>query len=218
MGGCRTGRREERNSPQEHGASVRLIVGLGNPGREYQGTRHNVGFEAVDRLGARLRVEIDKRKFGGLLGQGTCESQRVLLLKPLQYMNCSGQVVATTTGFYKVGPADVLVITDDMALEPGRIRLRARGSSGGHNGLADIIEKLGTDGFARLRIGIGAPAAQVARDYVLSRPPAEERARLDEAIGRAVEAALCWLEEDLETAMNRYNVKTKDETQMENES
>jgi len=196
---------------------VRLIVGLGNPGREYQGTRHNVGFETVDRVGDRLHVEIDKRKFGGLVGQGTCGSQRVLLLKPLQYMNCSGQVVATAAGFYRLSPADLLVVTDDMALEPGRIRLRAQGSSGGHNGLADIIEKLGTDGFARLRIGIGA-ATQVARDYVLSRPPAEERGRLDEAIDRAVEAVLCWLDQGIETAMNRYNVKAKDETQTENES
>jgi len=196
---------------------VRLIVGLGNPGREYQGTRHNVGFETVDRVGDRLHVEIDKRKFGGLVGQGTCGSQRVLLLKPLQYMNCSGQVVATAAGFYRVSPADLLVVTDDMALEPGRIRLRAQGSSGGHNGLADIIEKLGTDRFARLRIGIGA-ATRVARDYVLSRPTAEERTRLDEAIDRAVEAVVCWLDEGIETAMNRYNVKAKDETQTENES
>jgi len=217
MGACGTGRREERNNPEEQRAGVRLIVGLGNPGREYQGTRHNVGFETVDRLGARLQVEIDRKKFGGLLGQGACGSRRVLLLQPLQYMNCSGQVVATAAGFYRVSPVDMLVVTDDMALEPGRIRLRAQGSSGGHNGLADIIEKLGTDRFARLRIGIGA-ATQVARDYVLSRPPAEERVRLDEAINRAVEAALCWLDEGIETAMNRYNVKAKDETQTENES
>ncbi|HEV57612.1 MAG TPA: aminoacyl-tRNA hydrolase [Phycisphaerales bacterium] len=217
MGACWTDRRERRDGLDEHRAGVRLIVGLGNPGREYQGTRHNVGFETVDRVGDRLHVEIDKRKFGGLVGQGTCGSQRVLLLKPLQYMNCSGQVVATAAGFYRVSPADLLVVTDDMALEPGRIRLRAQGSSGGHNGLADIIEKLGTDRFARLRIGIGA-ATRVARDYVLSRPTAEERTRLDEAIDRAVEAVVCWLDEGIETAMNRYNVKAKDETQTENES
>ncbi len=217
MGACWTDRREGRDGLDEHRAGVRLIVGLGNPGREYQGTRHNVGFETVDRVGDRLHVEIDKRKFGGLVGQGTCGSQRVLLLKPLQYMNCSGQVVATAAGFYRVSPADLLVVTDDMALEPGRIRLRAQGSSGGHNGLANIIEKLGTDRFARLRIGIGA-ATRVARDYVLSRPTAEERTRLDEAIDRAVEAVVCWLDEGIETAMNRYNVKAKDETQTENES
>ena len=198
---------------EESMTDAKLLVGLGNPGRAYRGTRHNVGFETVERLGEQLQVKIEKKKFGGLLGQGAYRGQRLLLIKPQQYMNCSGQVVATAVGFYKLPVENVLVITDDMALEPGRIRLRAQGSSGGHNGLADIIEKLGTDRFARLRIGVGAVAGTVARDYVLSRPSADDRARLEDATHRAAEAALCWLVEGVETAMNRYNVKPNSETQ-----
>jgi len=185
---------------------LKLVVGLGNPGRAYAGTRHNIGFEVVDRVAAALETPVKKKKFGGLVGEAVYGGRKVLLVKPQEYMNCSGQVVATVAGFYRLASSDVLVVTDDMALEPGRIRLRAQGSSGGHNGLADIIAKLGTERFARLRIGIGA-ADRVARDYVLSRPSSEQRARLDAAVGRAAEAVLCWLREGIDAAMNRYNVR-----------
>ena len=122
-------------------AEVKIIVGLGNCGREYDGTRHNAGFEVVDLLAERLGVEVKKKKFGGIIGEGFFDEGKVLLLKPQQYMNRSGQVVATVAGFYKVNNEDIIVVTDDMALEPGRIRLRAKGSAGGHNGLQDIISK-----------------------------------------------------------------------------
>lgn len=127
-------------------------------------------------------------------------------------MNCSGRAVLATMAFYKVRPSDVLVITDDMALEPGMIRIRAQGSSGGHNGLADILATLGRDDFIRLRIGIGSSPTPATRDYVLSRPSGEDRTRIREAMEQAIEAVLCWIHSGIEAAMNRYNVRKKNET------
>jgi PTH1 family peptidyl-tRNA hydrolase len=184
---------------------TRLIVGLGNPGKEYARTRHNAGFAVIDSLAKSLAIEITAKKFGGLLGLGQYQDKKLILVKPQQYMNRSGQVVATVMGFYKLSPADVMVVADDMALEPGVIRLRAKGSAGGHNGLADIIDKLGTEEFARLRVGIGKNAFPDARDYVLSEPSKEEKSLIAEGIEKAHQALLCWLSDGLEKAMNRYN-------------
>jgi PTH1 family peptidyl-tRNA hydrolase len=133
------------------------------------------------------------------------------LLKPWRYMNRSGQVVATAVGFYKLDLKDIIIVTDDLALEPGRIRIRAKGSAGGHNGLADIIEKLGTSEFARCRVGIGNKTGEFDQDqvdYVLGRPTKEQKALLDEAIIKARDAVLCWVENGIETAMNKYNSNT----------
>ena len=123
---------------------MKMIVGLGNPGKKYAETRHNVGFRVIDMLGGVLGVEVNKNSFGGHLGKGEYAGGQVLLFKPMQYMNLSGQPVADAIGFYKIDLKDVLVVLDDMWLEPGQIRLRANGSAGGHNGLADVVEKLGT--------------------------------------------------------------------------
>ena len=186
-------------------AEVRMIVGLGNPGSEYTGTRHNAGFEAIDILADRLGTGVKKKKFGACFGETVFSGKKLILLKPQLFMNNSGEPVAAAAAFYGLEPDSLLVITDDMALEPGRIRIRAQGSSGGHKGLEDIIEKLGTDRFGRLRIGIGLPDRQTAEDFVLARPPEEERKLIADATQKANEAALCWAEYGTETAMNRFN-------------
>jgi peptidyl-tRNA hydrolase, PTH1 family len=182
-----------------------LIVGLGNPGKEYARTRHNVGFAVVDSLAGQLGIEVTAKKFGGLIGQGRYEDKKLIVVKPQQYMNCSGQVVASVLGFYKLAIGNIMVIADDMALEPGVIRLRGKGSAGGHNGLADIIEKLGTDEFARLRVGIGKSAFPDARDYVLGEPSKEEKELIAKGIKNAHQALLCWLTDGLEKVMNKFN-------------
>ena len=182
-----------------------MVVGLGNPGDEYVGTRHNVGFRVIDSLAETLKIKVRKKKFGAVFGQGEFADKKLILLKPRQFMNRSGQAVATAVGFYKLGVSDLLVITDDMALEPGRIRIRAKGSAGGHKGLTDVIEKLGTDSIGRLRIGIGQSGNEVAEDFVLDKPTETERPLLDEAIGRGREAVLCWVEYGIEAAMNEFN-------------
>jgi len=189
---------------------VKMVVGLGNPGDEYVDTRHNAGFRVIDSVAKMLGIDVKDRKFGACLGHGEFAGKKLILLKPMRYMNCSGQVVATAVGFYKLVLGDLLVISDDMAIEPGRIRIRARGSAGGHNGLADVIEKLGTEDVNRLRIGIGqcgssATGSEAAEDYVLDKPLEVERPLLDEAISRAREAVLCWVEQGIEAAMNNFN-------------
>lgn len=188
-------------------ADVRMIVGLGNPGTEYVGTRHNVGFEVIDLLGEKFGADVRKKKFGGLFGECVFGDTKVLLLKPQQYMNRSGQVVATAAGFYKLGLENIIVVTDDMALETGRIRIRQKGSSGGHNGLGDIIEKLGSSEFARLRIGIGASGRVVSRDYVLGKPRGEDVEQIEKAVGRSCEAVVCWIRNGLNETMNTFNVR-----------
>lgn len=184
---------------------IKMVVGLGNPGNEYVGTRHNTGFQVIDSLAEALKVEVKKRKFGARLGFGEFAGKKLILLKPWQFMNRSGQAVATAVGFYKLGLSNLLVVTDDMALEPGRLRIRVKGSAGGHNGLADVIEKLGTENFSRLRIGIGPSGKEDAVDFVLDKPTKAERLSLDEAIERAREAVLCWLEYGIEVTMNKFN-------------
>jgi len=184
---------------------VKMVVGLGNPGDEYVDTRHNAGFRVIDSVAKMLGIDVKDRKFGACLGHGEFAGKKLILLKPMRYMNCSGQVVATAVGFYKLVLGDLLVISDDMAIEPGRIRIRARGSAGGHNGLADVIEKLGTEDVNRLRIGIGQCGSETAEDYVLDKSLEVERPLLDEAISRAREVVLCWVEQGIEAAMNNFN-------------
>jgi len=180
---------------------------LGNPGAEYVGTRHNAGFDVIDGLARQLGVDVKKKKFGGLVCRCGLDERTLILLKPQQYMNRSGHVVATATGFYKLSLEDVIVVTDDMALEPGRIRIRSKGSSGGHNGLQDIIARLGGSEFARVRVGIGQSAEQDAADYVLGRPGEQERHLIAEAVQRAREAVICWVKEGIDVAMNKFNVR-----------
>lgn len=194
-------------------AEVRMIVGLGNPGAEYADTRHNVGFDVVDSLARQLGIEAGKKKFGALFGQGELDGIGLMLIKPQRYMNRSGQVVATAAGFYKLGPEDIVVVTDDLALEPGRIRFRTKGSSGGHNGLKDIIAKLGTEGFARIRVGIGQSVTEAAEDYVLTKPSAEDRELIGQAVEKAAQAVICWIKEGPGEAMNRFNMQKTNEGQ-----
>jgi PTH1 family peptidyl-tRNA hydrolase len=186
-------------------AEIKMVVGLGNPGKNYAATRHNIGFRVINLLAETLKIEIRKRKFGARFGQGRLADKNLILFKPWQFVNQSGQAVATAMGFYKLALSDLLVIIDDMALPPGRIRLRAKGSAGGHNGLADIIEKLGSENVARLRIGIGRSSRQVDYDYVLDKPTNQEKPLLDEAIQKARDAATCWIQYGIQTTMNKFN-------------
>jgi PTH1 family peptidyl-tRNA hydrolase len=193
------------------GASMKLIAGLGNPGSKYDDTRHNVGFRVVDALAERFGEKVRRKKFNALTEEVHAEDTKLLLMKPQDYMNRSGHAVATAAGFYKLGPADVLVVTDDMALDVGRLRIRAKGSAGGHNGLKDIIARFGSDDFARLRVGIGDSGRMDSADYVLSRFSAEERAIVDNAVQTAVDAICCWLRDGVDIAMTRYNAKNDDD-------
>ena len=189
-------------------SDMKIVVGLGNPGNEYTYTRHNTGFKVIDSLAEALKIEVRKRKFGARLGTGEFAEKKLILLKPWKFMNLSGQVVATAVGFYKLDLNNLIVVTDDLALDPGRIRLRAKGTAGGHNGLADIIEKLVTNEFARCRVGIGSTIEEVSQnqvDYVLSKPNENQKVILEKAIDRARDAILCWIEYGIETAMNKFN-------------
>ena len=184
---------------------MRMIVGLGNPGDEYADTRHNTGFKVIDSLAETVGIKVRRRKFGARFESVEFAGKKLILLKPWQFMNRSGQAVATAAGFYKINIRYLIVVTDDMDLEPGRIRLRYKGSAGGHNGLADIIQKLGTNEFARCRIGIGRSAEADTVGYVLDKPQEDEKPLLTEAIERARNAVLCWIEYGIETAMNKFN-------------
>ena len=198
---------------------MRLVVGLGNPGKEYAGTRHNIGFEVVDHLAARLGFtgsasEFDRQarsKFDGLALDGAVYlpgggGGKVLLLKPATYMNLSGRSVQAAMAFYQLAPADVLVVLDDLALPAGKIRLRPGGSDGGHNGLKDIQRALGTSQYPRLRLGIDAPPQFVpGRDYVLGRFSEAQREPVRQSIARACDAIVTWVDKGLERAMSAFN-------------
>jgi peptidyl-tRNA hydrolase, PTH1 family len=185
---------------------MKLIVGLGNPGRKYEQTRHNVGFVALDRLAGRFADGPARQKFDGLVAEATIANQRVLLLWPQTMMNRSGRSVGAALAFYKLEPADLLVVCDDFNLPLGKLRFRSQGSAGGQNGLDDVITRLGSEEFGRLRIGIGpVPDEWDPVDFVLGRFDAGEREVIDEAIGRAAEGVACWLADGVDACMNRYN-------------
>ncbi len=184
-----------------------LIVGLGNPGDKYDGTRHNAGFLAVDALADKGQFRISRVKFKALTAQGSVGGQGALVMKPTTYMNLSGEAVGEAARFYHIPPANVLVISDDVDLPLGKLRLRTGGSAGGHNGLKSIIQHLGTDQFPRIKIGVGGkphPDYDMA-DWVLGRLQGEDRKVLDEAAERAAEAAACLLKDGPQKAMNRFN-------------
>jgi PTH1 family peptidyl-tRNA hydrolase len=198
---------------------MRLVVGLGNPGSDYVGTRHNIGWEVVDRLAQRLAWiakpeefnRVAKSKFDGLCMDGTVPlhsggSERLLLLKPTTYMNLSGRAVIAAMGFYQLAAGDVMVVLDDLALPCGKLRIRPGGSSGGHNGLKDIERVLGSNEYPRLRIGIDPPPPRVpGKDYVLGKFTAEQREKIDPAIDRSVSAIVMWMENGITGAMNQFN-------------
>lgn len=185
---------------------MKLIVGLGNPGRRYEGTRHNVGFAVLAGLARRLGLSRPKSRFQGEVLEGELEGEKVLLLGPLTYMNQSGGSVLAARDFHKLPNEDLLVVCDDLSLPLGKLRFRARGSSGGQKGLADVVRRLGTEEFARLRIGIGAPPeGWDPADFVLARFAADELPVIREATAEAVEAVGVWVREGIEFCMNRYN-------------
>ena len=183
-----------------------LIVGLGNPGREYEKTRHNAGFRALDILADKLGCKVDKAKFQGMYGQVTYKGRKLLLLKPLTYMNLSGRSVLQLSAFFHVPPQNIIVLFDDISLEPGRLRIRKDGSAGGHNGIKSIIAELGSQDFPRVKIGVGAkphPDFDLA-DWVLSAFSAQEEKALQPALERAADAALAIVELGIPEASNRY--------------
>lgn len=185
---------------------MKLVVGLGNPGREYAPTRHNLGFWVLDRLARTLRIRVARWAHGGLCGEGEVGGEKVALLKPQTFMNRSGLSVASAADRYALTPTDILVIHDDLDLELGRLRLRPQGGPGGHNGVRSVIESLGTEAFPRLRIGIGRPPeGWEAATFVLNPFEPEEKAIVDRTVALAAEAAETFLREGLEAAMNRYN-------------
>ena len=188
---------------------MRLVVGLGNPGIEHQGTRHNAGFEVLDRLARRYGDPpggAAKARFAGLLVEARIGDERVLLLKPTTFMNLSGASVLEAVRFHKLDAAtDLLVVTDDFSLPCGAMRLRGQGGDGGHNGLADITRRLGTDKWARLRIGIDPPGRIPTESYVLGVFTPAQRTQLDPGLDEAADAVACWATEGLEAAMNRFN-------------
>ena len=184
---------------------MKLFVGLGNPGKKYEHTRHNMGFEVIDLFSDLSQIDVDKEVFHGVMGRGEVFDETVMLFKPMTYMNLSGTAVREVINYFKIPLEDVIIIFDDMALEPGKIRLRLEGSSGGHKGMQNIIDNLGTTDIKRIRIGIGEPEDNDDIDFVLSKPLKEERPLIDEAIKNAVEALKETLKSDFDRAMNKFN-------------
>jgi PTH1 family peptidyl-tRNA hydrolase len=192
---------------------VKLIVGLGNPGQEYRETRHNVGFMVADLLVSRWRVDNQWReKFDALQIKTMVGEEAVIVAKPLTFMNLSGQSVAATAGFFKIEPADVFVITDDVALPLGRLRARRDGSAGGHNGFKSIIQQLGTQAFPRMRVGVGrGDGDRDLSNHVLGRFEASERDTVSAALLRAAEASEMFIADGIERVMNAFNAATEKE-------
>ncbi len=188
-----------------------IIAGLGNPGKRYENTRHNVGFDAIDELVDRYRIPGSGVSHKAMVGKGIMEGQKVLLAKPLTYMNLSGEAIRGLVDYYKIDPeTELLVIYDDISLEPGNIRIRKKGSAGGHNGIKSIIAQLGTQNFQRIRIGVGEkPKNWDLADYVLGTFGKEDRPLVEEAIGNAAEAAAMIVQGKIDEAMNRFN-RTKE--------
>ena len=197
---------------------MKLVVGLGNPGREYVGSRHNVGFEVIDRVAEKLgwirpgdfdrvaKAKFDGLMFDGAVGRAGGESERLILLKPTTYMNLSGRSVQAAMSFYQLEPADLMIVLDELALPCGTIRIRGSGSDGGHNGLRDIQRALGTTQYPRMRVGIDPPPPPVAgRDYVLGRFTAEQRKAIEPALDRAAGAIVTWVDKGISAAMNQFN-------------
>ena len=183
---------------------MKLIVGLGNPGREYSQTRHNCGFRVIDSFADAAGVDIDKEDFKGVYGRFKHEGEDIILFKPLTMMNLSGTAVQEITHFYKIKSEDILVVYDDMAIEPGTIRLRLDGSSGGQKGMQNIIDNLGTESIKRIRIGIGEPKFN-SIDWVLGKPEGEDKIKIDNAIERATKAIREFLIHDFQNAMSKFN-------------
>ena len=190
-----------------------IIVGLGNPGREYQNTRHNIGFQVIDAIAEKNNISVKEKKYKALIGKGVVAGQKVLLVKPQTYMNLSGESVREVIDYYKIDEKEeLIVISDDISLDVGQIRIRKKGSAGGHNGLKNIILHLGHDQFERIKMGVGEkPQGYDLADYVLGHFTQMEQEILQDSIARALQAVETIMTEGVDQAMNRYNQKNKAE-------
>lgn len=186
-----------------------IIAGLGNPGRKYENTRHNMGFLTIDKIAEELGIKVDKIKFKALVGEVNFSGQKVMLVKPQTYMNLSGQSVREIMNFYKLPIENLTVIYDDIDIPTGSVRIRKSGSAGTHNGMRDIIYNLADSGFPRIRIGIGSDRRGDLADYVTGGFTKEEVPLLEDAVTRAAAAALSIVEDGVDRAMNKYNVREK---------
>lgn len=187
---------------------MKLIAGLGNPTAQYAGTRHNVGFDVIDRLSGEYNIAVGTAKYKGLCGKGRIEGENVVLLKPMTYMNLSGESIVAAANYYRILPEDILVIYDDINLDLGRLRIREKGSAGGHNGMKHIIAQLATDEFPRIRVGVGMkPPGMEMVDYVLSHFLKTEREAVEGAYDKACRAVALIAAGDIAKAMNQYNGK-----------
>lgn len=187
-----------------------LIVGLGNPERKYEGTRHNVGFEAIDAISKKYGIEVNHKEHKGIVGKGIIDGKKVILVKPQTYMNLSGECVYELTEYYNVDPTtELIVISDDVSLSTGNIRVRKKGSAGGHNGLKNIIGLLDTNEFPRIRVGVGECENGDMVAHVLGHYNEEDRERVNDSFDKVIGAMELFLAGDLDSAMNKYNVKEK---------
>lgn len=190
-----------------------IIAGLGNPTKQYEGTRHNAGFEVIDRLSEKYNIDVTTKKHRALIGKGGIAGQKVILAKPQTYMNLSGESIRSLLDYYKIDEEqELLIIYDDISLNPGQIRIRAKGSAGGHNGIKNIIAHLGSQVFPRIKVGVGEkPRGRDLADYVLGHFSKEEKVLMEEGYDNAVHAAEMIVSGSVESAMNEYNRKKKEE-------
>jgi peptidyl-tRNA hydrolase, PTH1 family len=185
---------------------MKLIIGLGNPGKQYEETRHNVGFKVIDDLSSELQIPLDKSKYNGVYGVGHSAGEKIILVKPLTYMNLSGECVRPLMDFYDIDVEDIIVIYDDLDIPVGKIRIRTKGSAGGHNGIKSMIQHLGTQEFKRIRIGVDRPNnGMKITDYVLGLFNPEEKAGIDQSIKQSTKACEKWLTTEFLQVMNEFN-------------
>lgn len=183
-----------------------LIVGLGNPEEDYSKTRHNMGFNVVNKIAKKYGIEINKKKFDSLYGEGIIENEKVILLKPQTYMNLSGKAIIQVVNFYKIPLENICVIYDDMDIEPGLIKIRKKGGAGSHNGMKSVVAELNSENFARIRVGIGTPKFKDdSINYVIGAIPEEEIKVLDEGTTKAADAMIAILKDGIDNAMNKFN-------------
>lgn len=189
-----------------------IIAGLGNPSKEYEGTRHNAGFQVIDRIAEKYNISVDAKKHRALIGKGMIAGQKVILAKPQTFMNLSGESIRSLLDYYKIDEEnELIVIYDDISLEPGQIRIRAKGSAGGHNGIKNIIQHLGGQVFPRIKVGVGEkPPKMDLADYVLGHFSKEEKAKMDEGYEHAIHALELMLMGEISEAMNEYNRKKRE--------
>ncbi len=188
-----------------------IIVGLGNPGKQYENTRHNMGFLTIDLLAEKYNIEVNKLKFKALVGEGRIAGQKVLLVKPQTYMNLSGEAVRQAMDFYKIEPEELIVIYDDIDIETGTFRIRKKGSPGTHNGMRNIFQHIQTNDFPRIRVGIGSGKKANLAGYVTGSISKTEKELLDDVLKKSADAAACIIEKGIDKAMNEYNVRPKKE-------